>query len=244
MGIGWQMKRKFLFEWFQTPKGLVLRQQETDYLQRNITVSYKQTILQIGALGWEQDFIDCSFYTRFVIADNKARGCEQSAKIQSTANLMPIQTESIDLVILPHVLEFERDQHHVLREVERVLKPEGKLIMISFNPWRVFTHWQYFKNRDKHDPWIGVFIRRSKIIDWLKLLNFEIEAVVGFNFDVNKPEPHLIESLRKRNALFAAAYAVKAVKRRYHLIPLEPVRARKFRLASVGVLEPSNRSKL
>jgi len=237
------MKRKFLFDWYQSPKGKVLQQKEINFLKRGITVSCKQIILQVGALGWENQFIDCSLYENFVIADTKARGCEESLKIQSTANLMPIKTESIDMIIVPHLLEFEHNQHHVLREIERVLKPEGKLLILSFNPWRLYAHWQYFKNREKHDPLHGVFIRRAKIIDWLKLLNFEVESTVGFNFDISKPQSQHIEDFRKRDSFFAAAYAVTAIKRRYHIIPLKPVRARKFRLAVVGAVEPLNRSK-
>jgi SAM-dependent methyltransferase len=237
------MKRKFLFDWYLSPKGQLLRQQEIDFLKRNMTVGCKQTILQVGALGWEGQFIDCSLYKNFVIADTKARGCDESLKIQSTANLMPIKTETIDMIILPHLLEFEHNQHHVLREVERILTPEGKLLILSFNPWRLHTHWQYFKSRENHDPWRGVFIRQAKIIDWLKLLNFEIESVMGFNFDISKPQSKNINGSRKRNSIFSAAYAVKAIKRRYHMIPLTPARTRKFRLAVASAIESSNRSK-
>ncbi|HSN22946.1 MAG TPA: methyltransferase type 11, partial [Methylomicrobium sp.] len=56
------MKRDFLFSYYQTPRGEVLKQQEADYLQRSITVSCKQIIVQIGALGWENELIDCSLY--------------------------------------------------------------------------------------------------------------------------------------------------------------------------------------
>ena len=234
------MKRKFLFEWYSSLKGELLQQQEIEFLKRCITVSCKQQILQIGALGWEDKYIDCSLYTNFVIIDNKARGCEESLKIQSTADLMPIKTESIDLIILPHLLEFEHHQHHVLREIERILKPEGKLIILSFNPWRLYAHWQYFKYREKKDPWQGLFFRRAKKIDWLKLLNFEIETVVAFNFDLKKPEFRRIENMKTRDYIFSAAYAVVAIKRRYNLIPLTPVRARKFRLTMAGALGTTN----
>ena len=237
------MQRKFLFDWYLSPKGQLLQQQEIDFLKRGITVSCQQAILQVGALGWEDQFIDCSLYKKFVIADTKARGCSESLKIRSTANLMPIKTESIDMIILPHLLEFEHNQHHVLREIERILKPEGKLLILSFNPWRLHTHWQYFKSREKHDPWRGLFITRAKIIDWLKLLNFEIEAIAGFNFDISKAQSKHINDKGIIDSFYAAAYAVKAIKRRYHVIPLTPARARKFRLAVLGAIESPNRSR-
>jgi SAM-dependent methyltransferase len=237
------MQRKFLFDWYLSPKGQLLQQQEIDFLRRGITVSCKQAILQVGALGWEDQFIDCSLYKKFVIADAHGRGCSESLKIRSIANLMPIKTESIDMIILPHLLEFEHNQHHVLREIERILKPEGKLLILSFNPWRLHTHWQYFKSREKHDPWRGLFISRVKIIDWLNLLNFEIETIAGFNFDISKSQSQHFDASGKISSFFAAAYAVKAVKRRYHMIPLTPARNRRFRLAVVGAMESPNRTK-
>jgi hypothetical protein len=45
------MKRNFLFAWYQTPRGKLQKRLEVDYLQRSITVSCKQVILQIGGLG-------------------------------------------------------------------------------------------------------------------------------------------------------------------------------------------------
>ena len=47
---------------------------------------------------------------------------------------LPFASQSIDLVALPHVLEFTDDPHEVLREVARVLMPEGRLIITGFNP--------------------------------------------------------------------------------------------------------------
>jgi SAM-dependent methyltransferase len=47
---------------------------------------------------------------------------------------LPFASQSLDLVVLPHVLEFAAEPHQVLREVERVLIPEGQVIICGFNP--------------------------------------------------------------------------------------------------------------
>eukprot|EP01133_Synstelium_polycarpum_P022195 gene22195-26634_t len=47
---------------------------------------------------------------------------------------LPFDSQSLDLVVLPHVLEFAAEPHQVLREVERVLIPEGRVIVCGFNP--------------------------------------------------------------------------------------------------------------
>jgi len=64
------MKREFLFSCYQSPRGKLLQALEIKYLKKSIDVGCKQTVLQIGALDFEDEFIDCSLYQRFTILDN------------------------------------------------------------------------------------------------------------------------------------------------------------------------------
>ena len=50
------------------------------------------------------------------------------------AAALPFPAASLDLVVLPHTLELSADPHQVLREVERVLVPEGRVVLSGFNP--------------------------------------------------------------------------------------------------------------
>jgi SAM-dependent methyltransferase len=213
------MKRKFLFSCYESPRGKLLQALEVDYLKRSISVGCKQTILQIGGLGWENEFIDCSLYQRFTIIDTLGEGWHEASKIRARAFTLPIQTASIDLIILPHILEFDAHRFQTMREVERVLKPEGDLIVLSFNPWSLWLRTQYLWDRKLADSWWqGHFIPRSRLLDWLKLLNFEVKTTAEFDIDSIKMNIGTF-SLNK-NTLMATAYAIKAVKRRYTLIPL------------------------
>ncbi len=214
------MKRKFLFSCYQSPRGKLLQALESDYLTHAITVSCKQTILQIGSLGWENSFIDCSLYERFTIIDNLGEGYEYAHKIRAKAFSLPIQTASIDLIIVPHLLEFDAQRFQTMREIERILKPEGDLIILSFNPWSLWLRSQYLWDKKLADSWSGHFIPRSRILDWLKLLNFEVKSTAEFGIDSFKLTYNRFSM--NKNTLLASAYAIKAVKRRYTLIPLTP----------------------
>jgi hypothetical protein len=222
------MKRDFLFAYYETPRGKLLKGLEIDYLQSAIVVSCKQTILQIGGLGWENEFIDCTLYTNYTILDAKNRGFKSARKIRAKAFHLPLQCESVDMIILPHLLEFDAYRFQTMREVERVLKPEGSVVILNFNPWSIWVRYQYLWDKRLADSWGGHFIRRSRVIDWLKLLNFEVTMVSQFNLD----------SIHTTHAKFApsfslstTSYAVKAIKRRYNLIPLSPIKALSPRLA-------------
>jgi SAM-dependent methyltransferase len=88
---------------------------------------------------------------------------------------LPFATHSIDLVVMPHILEFARDPHQVLREVERVLVPEGHVVIVGFNPASLWGARQ-FLSRVGASPYLpreGRFIALPRIKDWLKLLSFE-----------------------------------------------------------------------
>ena len=95
---------------------------------------------------------------------------------------LPFAENSLDLLILPHSLELSPDPHATLRETERVLMPEGKLIICGFNPLSLWG----FKQKRSHLykrlnfgelylPEAGEMITYRRLRDWLRLLNFEVE---------------------------------------------------------------------
>ncbi|MCM1129211.1 MAG: class I SAM-dependent methyltransferase [Alistipes senegalensis] len=88
---------------------------------------------------------------------------------------LPFASQSIDLVILPHILEFAESPHQILREVERVLIPEGKLIISGFNPASLWGIRQAFgRITGAHFlPEYAEFISLPRLKDWLKLLDLE-----------------------------------------------------------------------
>jgi SAM-dependent methyltransferase len=89
---------------------------------------------------------------------------------------LPFATQSIDLVVMPHVLEFSDEPHQVLREVDRVLVPEGQVVITGFNPASLWGMRQ-FMTRLGATPYLpreGQFIALPRIKDWLKLLSFEV----------------------------------------------------------------------
>lgn len=89
---------------------------------------------------------------------------------------LPFATQSIDLVVMPHVLEFAEDPHQVLREVDRVLVPEGHVVISGFNPASLWGLRQALTRLGAapYLPREGQFIGLQRIKDWLKLLSFEV----------------------------------------------------------------------
>jgi SAM-dependent methyltransferase len=99
---------------------------------------------------------------------------------------LPFDSQSLDLVVLPHALELANDPHLALREVERVLVPEGRVVIVGFNPaslWgarqrigRVRRRLLPHTRSELFLPGDGEFIGYRRLRDWLRLLSFEVEA--------------------------------------------------------------------
>ncbi|MEO6363665.1 MAG: methyltransferase domain-containing protein [Caldimonas sp.] len=118
------------------------------------------------------------------VAEHRARPA--AATLHCFFDALPFDAASLDLVVLPHSLELARDPHLALREVERVLVPEGRVIIVGFNPaslWgarqrlgRLRRRLSLGPKRDLFLPSAGEFIGYRRLRDWLRLLSFEVEA--------------------------------------------------------------------
>ena len=160
--------------WFETPLGAYLLASEQAYFDHEVADVFGFNALQLGLAG--QDFLRANrmpFHSRLVPVSTDAQG---AAQVRSDFHALPILSNSADLVLLPHVLEFSDNPHQVLREVVRILMPEGHVIVSGFNPWSLWGARQAFDRRREQFPWCGQFINLPRLKDWMALLGIEIAA--------------------------------------------------------------------
>lgn len=147
--------------------------------------------------------------------------------IESHFQELPIHTGSIDLVILPHVLEFVDNPRQLIAEACRVVKPEGLIVVCGFNP---MSTWGIKKalTADKTAPWSGSFYHPNKIQKWLQLADFVMEQQQftlyrpPINSSVLYQKLSFIEFLGKH--LFRPFGGVYVLLSRAKVIPLTPIR--------------------
>jgi SAM-dependent methyltransferase len=144
--------------------------------------------------------------------------------IEGNSSELPFANESLDLVVLPHVLEFASDPHQILREVDRVLRPEGRLIISGFNPASLWGARQYCSRLigNPYLPRDGQFISLIRIKDWLKLLNFSLDRghFGCYKFPLQGQSSmgrmDFLESMGNRWwPIFGAVFLVSAIKRQH-----------------------------
>ena len=114
--------------------------------------------------------------------------------VHGLAGAMPVASDSMDIVVLPHVLEFEEDPHGALREAERVLVPEGHVIVAGYNAFGPMGAWRLVRRRDA--PWNGRFYTASRVRDWLSVLGFDTVASEGCFFRPPLRSDRVLHSLR------------------------------------------------
>lgn len=227
------LRHEFL-KWYHVASvGQALQTLESTYLKSNLKLTYRQKTLQVGRLGSESRYVDPDFTGDYVLADKKGPRSFPTF-VQASAGALPFATESIDTVVLPHVLEFVPDRHQVLREVERILKPEGRLLILGLNPWSPRRLLQLPGNASF---WKARLVAGHHLLDWLSLLKFDAEldpTLVNSRSSAQQPPETRWQAFRAELAL---SYAIKAIKRNYTLIPIEPEWSRFTQLVRGPLLE-------
>lgn len=230
--------RSSLSGWLSTPQGSYVLDWELAQFDSAVEDVFGFRAVQIGLP--EVDFLRQNRIPyRFSLA------LEPGAGLAADPLQMPLASQSVDLVTLPHVLETHPNPHEVLREAERVLMPEGHLVLSGFNPASLWRLRQLFVAEKKRDaPWDAKYIGLLRLRDWLRVLGFELN---GGKFGCYAP-PFREELWLKRFAFMEKAgarwwpiaggvYVVRAVKRVHGTRLVTPAwrqeRARRRALAAI-----------
>jgi SAM-dependent methyltransferase len=160
-----------MYSWTKTELGQYILNEETLIYERIISETFGFFALQVGMDGL--DFLKYSPIARKIHLSNEV------GDVLANSEFLPFSQQSIDLVVLPHVLDFSEMPQQALREAERVLIPEGILVLTGFNP---MSAWGLRRLMNKHCPngtrlWEANFFSINRIRDWLGLLGFEVLEV-------------------------------------------------------------------
>lgn len=240
-------------DWFQTPPGRYLLEWEQGQFDRSVANLFGYNALQLGLpelqalaanrmphrwLALPEEMLNpvgATVETDAPVADSLVSEDALSfpgVALVTNAAALPFPAASLDLVVLPHTLELSADPHHVLREVERVLVPEGRVVVAGFNP---NSFWGLRQSRARlmgrfgisalglselYLPEAGEFIGSGRLRDWFRLLGLEVESQ---HFGCYRPAVHSEQWLQRYAwmdragarwwPIFGSVYFFVAVKR-------------------------------
>lgn len=238
-----------LSEWYRGPQGTRVLNELREDLAGLLVERFGYLGVQVGVSGVAPSLLDASRVRQRVAVSS----LPDEGNIRAVPEALPLESESVDLLMLIHVLERTGDPHQVLRELERVLVPEGDVVIISFNPWSPWGIWSWLTGeawRSDYAPWYGRFYATARVKDWLRLLGFEILCVHRL---VYRPPSwsgwvgdklSWVERIGPRwLPMFGGMRVLVARKRRSRMMLIRPRWRRRSVLAG-GVVKPTSRSML
>lgn len=236
-----------LDEWYGSTLGRELAAREQECLERMLDDTFGYYLLQIGgSAGFSEAMRVSRIRQRILLPAHPIRHAP-GAQVVADPGLLPIAADSVDAVLLPHTLEFADDPGQVLREAERVLIPEGRVIVVGFNALSLWGAWGLVRRRQRRVPWCGTFLTPFRIGDWLSLLGFDIEMQEMMMF---RPpwrralltELSFLDSMGRRFwPFFGGVYAIRAVKRVSTLTPVRPSWKSRRPVLAGGAVKPTAR---
>ena len=241
--------RHQLYRWLSQGPGGLIAEAESRHLERILPDLFGYHLVQVGHLGPRDVLAHSRILNRLVVDIDGSPTPAGYPSLRGRADALPIESDSVDVALLPHVLEFETEPHQALREASRIVVPEGHLVVCGLNPFSLTGLWRLALRRTGNIPWTGRFLGPNRIKDWLALLGFDI---LGLDACFMRPpvrNPRLLSRLgyferaaHPRLPVLAAAYVVHARKRVTTLTPIRPRWRPRRRLAAVGLAGPSARN--
>ncbi len=251
-----------LSKWLETPPGRYVLAWEQVQFDRLVADIFGFNAVQIGVLempalrsnrmpfvfaaGEPQVEVAAPVAASPAVDGRDAAPARVRAHLHIRLEELPFASQSIDLLVLPHALEFADDPHRVLREVERVLIPEGQVVISGFNPVSLWGARQMIGRTFNASflPREGQFLALARLKDWLKLLGFEVNRG---HFGCYRP-PLRAEAWQSRFGFMegaghrwwpfcGAVYMVHAIKRVQGMRLIGP--AWKDRKRAAAALQPS-----
>ncbi|MDZ7753078.1 MAG: methyltransferase domain-containing protein [Gammaproteobacteria bacterium] len=241
-------RRRRLRAWFRTRPGAWVLEEEVAALGQVLPDLFGYHLLQVESLDGVDLLEDSRVQNAMIMGVGTPPSHLRHSFFRGIPKALPVASESIDVVVLPHVLEFEDHPHQALREAERVLVPEGHLVVTGFNPWSLMGLRRLFDRRRGSAPWNGDFISASRLKDWLALLGFDVIVTDSCFYRPPLSQPALMDRLRFLDGvgrrlwgMGGGIYVMVARKRVVAVTPLKPRWRPERRLLPSGLGAPTTR---
>jgi ubiquinone/menaquinone biosynthesis C-methylase UbiE len=214
-------------DWFQTPLGRSLladQRVQVDRLAGPLTGARQLHV----ALSHRLPLATGTDFSQRILTTPTWQDLMPDGVAVCDADELPFPGDSMDLVILHHTADFSPYPHQALREASRVLRGEGSILLIGFNPLGLWGLRRLI-SRHRSGPWGGRFLLRSRMEDWLRLLDFSVESAEArffktpFQSSANSESRGMVERLcSNRFVPVGAYYCILAKKRVYSRLPRKP----------------------
>ena len=230
--------------WLSTPLGQRCLAAEQRLVSRALEQVFGEQFLQIGLWGRGDSFVRYARTQRTTLIEWRTHA---AAQVLCDPDALAIATNSVDVVLLPHTLELAPSPHALLRDVARVLRADGRMIVLSFNPGGLWGLRQTLSLQG-YPPGHRRAILEPRLRDWLQLLSFDIDSRKRYCHTLPLERVRRFAAFPREDwasrwmPVLSGGYLLSAQKRVHPMTPIRP-RWRRRRLNVVGgLVEPTTRS--
>ncbi len=219
-----------LRQWFRSPVGSTVLKEEQQLINRALSgpSAARRHLLKLSMIPERFQLDDRLCQRQLHLGSASQSGHSQVLDAVCDYHQLPLANESVDMVVLHHVLEFVENPHTVLREVERMIVPHGKLVICGINPWSPLALRGVMGRLRRSPMWQHHSLSINRINDWLSLLGFEVADVqYGFHrLPLNSPGFFTTHRSLSSGLPMGGVFVLSATKYRAPLTPALDARMR------------------
>lgn len=204
-------------------------------------------LLKIGALSGAVDSSSSTIKNQITLSSSIDK-----ASVIADVDELPLLEHSVDVCLLSHALEFSIDPHHVVREANRVLIPNGYLVITGFNPFSLVGLNKLIPYRRNESPWKERFFSPMRVKDWLHLMGYEIladERTICSMLSSATGKQGKMASFCQRmaNNYFPSVGSIYVIVAKKRVLPLTPIKPKwklrpKFSTVNVSSMNSPNKN--
>jgi SAM-dependent methyltransferase len=156
-----------LESWYGQEHGKYALQQTRERLQAHLDTAFGYHILQVGPLRNSRLTTDSRINHQIYAGPRSGPG----VGLLCESHELPLDSDSVDVIVAHHCIEFSDNPHQVLRELQRVLTPQGQLLLVGFNPLSIRGLYTGARGLLRRSPWHNHHrVGERRLNDWLRLV--------------------------------------------------------------------------
>lgn len=229
--------------WFDTALGKSVLKTEKAIIEQLLPGFFGYHLLQLSVQK-ETLYESSPIRHKFSLSSTPHK---RESTLVANPDLLPFEDDCLDVVLLHHCLDFQDSPQNLLREVSRVSRPMGQVVIVGFNPYSLWGMWKPFGALRNKQPWLGKYISPGRLMDWLTLLNFKIDraqySIYGLPYS-RKADDLILDDYsqglsRNPNWPFGAIYVIVARKQVGTMTPIRPVWRKNQNMGKLSVVRPT-----
>ncbi len=210
-------------EWYASQSGKNLSEDISLSLAESLSQCFGYYAVQIGCSNLTESIVQKSRVRHQFVLDVK------DAEVLAQHEYLPIANDSVDLVVAAHCLSYSKHPHALLREIDRVMVPEAKLIIIEMNPLSLWGLRHSLQAWLEKMPWCGRLFSQKRLNDWLTILGFKKMQILKVHYDLplqlktQNTLAHWLSKATKRWLPFMSAVNVFVYEK--SITPMTPIKS-------------------